>query len=161
MVWCYRINGFFISVGETHLKMPNPVSTSSIPLKCFLIDDDIDDQEIFSMALQEFNDSIHCYFADDGVKALEKLNVDESFLPNCIFIDINMPRMNGVECLEQIKRINRLKLVPICMFSTSADPTIVAKTKALGATDFIVKPASISVLSRLLKQFISLNVNAK
>lgn len=138
--------------------MSSSVPTSNIPVQCFLIDDDVDDQEIFSMALQEFNDSIRCYFADDGVKALEKLKVDQSFLPSCIFIDINMPRMNGVECLEQIKKINRLKSVPVCMFSTSADPSIVAKTRDLGAADFIVKPASISALSTLLSQFISTNV---
>ena len=133
------------------------LSTNS-HMKCFLIDDDIDDQEIFSMALREYNESIHCYFANDGIKALEKLEHNNSFIPNCIFIDINMPRMNGVECLEHIKKINRLKLVPVCMFSTSADPYIVEKTKALGARDFIVKPPSISVLSTLLSQFINSNV---
>jgi CheY-like chemotaxis protein len=141
--------------------MSSSVSTINIPVQCFLIDDDVDDQEIFSMALQEFNDSIHCSFADDGVKALEKLKVDQSFLPSCIFIDINMPRMNGVECLEQIKKIIRLKSVPVCMFSTSADPSIVAKTRDLGAVDFIVKPASISALSTLLSQFISTNVKPR
>lgn len=130
-------------------------------MKCFLIDDDIDDQEIFAMALQEFNDSISCYFANDGVKALEKLNRDSAFTPHCIFIDINMPRMNGVECLEEIKKINRLKSVPVCMYSTSAEATIVARTKELGAADFIVKPASISVLSGLISQFIHLNVPLK
>lgn len=122
------------------------------PVICFLIDDDLDDQEIFALAVKEFSDSIHCYFADNGVKALEKLNKDE-FLPHCIFIDINMPRMNGIECLEQIKSINRLKTVPVCMYSTSADPSIVEKTRQLGAIDFIVKPPSIFVLSQLLSGF--------
>lgn len=126
------------------------------PLKCFVIDDDQDDQEIFAMAVSEFSNSIHCYFADDGVKALDKLNRGD-FLPDCIFIDINMPRMNGIECLEQIKKISRLQSVPVCMFSTSADPEIVALSRALGANDFIVKPASISVLSELLSTFINSN----
>src|SRR5688572_28473345 len=129
-----------------------------MPMKCFLIDDDADDQEIFTMALHEFNESIHCDFANDGVKALEKLTTDNAFIPSCIFIDINMPRMNGVECLSEIRKIKRLNPVPVCMYSTSADPNIVAKTKELGATDFIVKPASISDLTDLLSNFFTLNV---
>lgn len=130
---------------------------SNIPMKCFLIDDDPDDQEIFAMAVKEFSHVVRCYFADDGIKALEKLTKDD-FLPDCIFIDINMPRMNGIECLEQIKSISRLRPVPVCMFSTSADPAIVIKSKELGAIDFIVKPASVSVLSELLGGFINSNV---
>lgn len=141
--------------------MPILPSGSNIPMKCFLIDDDLDDQEIFHMAMQEFNGSIQCYFADNGVRALETLRKDESFLPNCIFIDINMPRMNGIECLEQIKSIARLKPVPVCMFSTSADPAVIARTKELGANDFIVKPASISVLSQLLSGFFNSNVSSR
>ena len=126
-------------------------------MNCFLIDDDQDDQEIFAMAVKDINESIHCYFADDGVKALEKLK-NSDFLPDCIFIDINMPRMNGIECLEQIKNIGRLRPVPICMYSTSADPYIVTRSKELGAQDFIVKPASISVLTKLLGRFINSNI---
>jgi CheY-like chemotaxis protein len=126
-------------------------------MKCLLIDDDIDDQEIFHMALQDLNNSIDCQFASDGVNALETLTRDELFLPHCIFIDINMPRMDGVECLEKIKKINRLRNVPVCMYSTSADPNIVAKTKSLGAVDFIVKPSNISELGDLLSRFFVLN----
>jgi CheY-like chemotaxis protein len=137
--------------------MTIPASGSNFPIKCFLVDDDLDDQEIFAMAVREFSDSISCHFADDGVKALETLT-EGDFIPHCIFIDINMPRMNGIECLEQIKTINRLKPVPVCMVSTSADPAIVAKTKQLGANDFIVKPASITALSQLLKTFFKSNV---
>ncbi len=130
------------------------------PIKCFLVDDDEDDQEIFFMALQELDKSIHCVFADDGVKALEKLRGDNSFLPNYIFIDINMPRMNGVECLQEIKKDSRLKLVPVFMFSTSADPQIMARAKELGASSFIVKPPSISTLSQLLGSLLNLNMSS-
>jgi CheY-like chemotaxis protein len=130
---------------------------NQVPVTCFLVDDDVDDQEIFAMAVKEVDESIRCYFAEDGVKALEKLNQSD-FVPHCIFIDINMPRMNGMECLEQIKNIRRLQLVPVCMFSTSADPSIVAKTMELGAKDFIVKPANISVLTQLLGGFLNSNV---
>jgi len=70
----------------------------------FLIDDDIDDQEVFEMALKEVQPLAQCVFAADGILALEKIKTDASFLPHTIFIDINMPRMNGAQCLREIKR---------------------------------------------------------
>jgi CheY-like chemotaxis protein len=141
--------------------MTNSVPFSTFPVKCLLIDDDVDDQEIFAMALADVSSSISCYFEGDGINAIQKLMRDDSFQPHCIFIDINMPRMNGVECLEQLRRIDRLKEIPVCMVSTTTDPSIVSQTRALGASDFIVKPASISVLSEQLRQFIAANVSLK
>ncbi|MFT3911727.1 MAG: response regulator [Ferruginibacter sp.] len=122
----------------------------------FLVDDDFDDQEIFSDALKRSDKSIDCVFANDGIHALEKLNNEKGFIPDLIFIDLNMPRMNGLECLASIKKIDRLKNVPVYMYSTTADAISIAKNKKLGATDFIVKPSNIkeltSVLSKLLKR---------
>jgi len=133
-------------------------SAQRIPERCFLIDDDLDDQEIFFMALQQFDGAIRCDFANDGAKAIEQLKADELNVPDCIFIDMNMPRMDGIDCLEQIKKMDHLRDIPVCMFSTSADPTLVARTKVLGAVEFIVKPADISVLSEMIGQFFKLNV---
>jgi len=133
-------------------------SAQRIPGRCFLIDDDLDDQEIFFMTLQQFDEAIRCDFANDGAKAIDQLNADELNVPDCIFIDMNMPRMDGIACLEQIKKMDHLRDIPVCMFSTAADPTLVARTKVLGAVEFIVKPADISVLSELIGQFFKLNV---
>jgi CheY-like chemotaxis protein len=113
------------------------------------------------MALQAYDDSIQCHFADDGVKALEKLRDVDLLLPQCIFLDVNMPRMNGIECLGEIRKMSRLRGVPVCMFSTSSDHKIVMQAKALGATDFIVKPPSISELTTRLRQFFHSNVRLK
>ena len=133
-------------------------SAQRIPERCFLIDDDLDDQEIFFMALQQFDEAILCDFANDGAKAIEILKADKLNVPDCIFIDMNMPRMDGIDCLEQIKKMDHLRDIPVCMFSTSADPNLVARTKVLGAVNFIVKPADISVLSEMIGQFFKLNV---
>ncbi len=116
----------------------------------FLIDDDTDDQEIFSIALNKADENVNCIFANDGIHALEKINGDESLIPNFIFIDMNMPRMNGQQCLMEIKKIPRLEHVPIFMFSTSVDPTKIEEHKRLGASDFIVKPSNIDTLTYIL-----------
>ena len=120
------------------------------PTHCFLIDDDEDDQEIFYLAVQDVDESIRCIFANDGVHALEKLHTDQLFTPNWIFIDMNMPRMNGLQCLKAIRTIDRLKHTPVFLYSTYVDPMVVAENKKLGATDFIRKPSSITELTRIL-----------
>jgi CheY-like chemotaxis protein len=118
-------------------------------LNCFLIDDDVDDQKIFSIISEEIDDAISCSFANDGVYAMEKL-AGGRFIPDIIFLDVNMPRMDGVECLRRIKETRHLDHVPVFMYSTTADPETVALTKKMGARDFIVKPNNINELANVL-----------
>src|SRR3954447_10691318 len=110
---------------------------------CFLIDDDIDDQEIFELALKKVDDSIDCVFANDGAEALQKFMNDESFMPDIIFLDLNMPQMNGKQCLSEIKKISRLQHIPVIIYTTTRSDADATETKMLGALDFITKPASI------------------
>jgi CheY-like chemotaxis protein len=122
----------------------------SKPLQLFLIDDDLDDQEIFSMALQHIDKTIQCSMANDGVDALQTLKADPSFKPDFIFIDINMPRMNGIDCLRQIKELGIYGSTKTIMYSTSSDPKIIELSKQLGANDFMIKPASLTRLQENL-----------
>jgi DNA-binding response OmpR family regulator len=119
---------------------------------CFLIDDDDDDQEIFTMALNTIGEEINCITANDGIDALNKLNIDTDFIPDFIFLDLNMVRMNGRECLIEIKKIPRLNNTPVIIYSTSSEQRDMIETKELGATDYIVKPPSISTLTKRLEQ---------
>jgi CheY-like chemotaxis protein len=124
------------------------------PITCFLIDNDEEDQEIFSMALQQADPHIQCAFVNNGPGALHKLNADLSFIPSLIFIDMNMPLMNGTQCLEEIKKLPRLSKVPVYIYSTAADPLTVAQVKQMGATDFIVKPVSFKELTEILSRIL-------
>jgi CheY-like chemotaxis protein len=119
-----------------------------------LIDDDIDDQEIFSLALSRADQSAECICSNDALQALEKIGSDSDFIPDYIFVDMNMPRMNGTQCLSEIKKIERLKNVPVFIYSTSSEPTSIVENKNLGAEDFIVKPADINILTRLLSSIL-------
>lgn len=129
------------------------------PIQCFLIDDDVDDQEIFYLALKEVNSSVGCISASDAVQALEKLKNDLTFTPQCIFLDMNMPRVDGKQCLQKIKEIDRLKDIPVFMYSTFADAKTIAEVKQMGATDFIIKPASIPLLVQALTDLFQRNFN--
>ena len=124
-----------------------------------LIDDDLDDQEIFCMAAKDVDENIECLCENGGIEALAKLTSDVSFVPDCIFIDVNMPRMNGRQCLIEIKKINRLAAVPIYMCSTSSDANVIADTKRLGAVDFIVKPSTLAEFTKTLSSVLNVFMN--
>jgi len=118
-------------------------------LNCLLIDDVAADLKIFCAALEGVDKSVTCVYASDGFEALKKLQ-DEHYTPDYIFIDMNMPRMNGNECLLEIKKIDRLKNVPVFMYSTSANPKNISQTKENGAAGYIVKPDNIIELTETL-----------
>ncbi|PWV55842.1 response regulator [Chitinophaga sp. S165] len=119
---------------------------------CFLIDDDGDDQEIFSMALNTIDENIGFVTANDGIEALDKLHIDNAFTPHFIFLDLNMVRMSGRECLRELKKIPRLNNIPVIIYSTSSEQKDITETIMLGAADYIVKPPSISLLTKRLEQ---------
>ena len=107
------------------------------------------------MALQQFDASIRCDFANDGAKALEQLKADEANVPHCIFIDMNMPRMNGQECLAEIKKCAQLKNIPVVVYSTSSKKEYEEESKNLGAMNFFIKPPDFTGLTKYLKTFLS------
>ena len=120
---------------------------------CLLVDDDEDDKDIFSLALTEANPAIECVMANDGLEALSMLK-NEDFVPDYIFLDLNMPLMTGKECLVEIRKQPRLTKVPVIIFSTSASEKDMQDTKALGASSFINKPPLIATLAEKLTEVI-------
>ena len=120
---------------------------------CYLIDDDIDDQEIFSLVLKSVNPSISCVVASDGIEAVSKLKKEVTFIPDYIFLDLNMPRMDGKECLQEIKKIERLRKTPVIIYSTSSEQNDVIETRNLGAADYLEKQSSVAELKKKLAHF--------
>jgi CheY-like chemotaxis protein len=103
------------------------------------IDDDLDDAYIMKEALQYLDKSIECITFDKCVEAIDYL-LKVHTLPDYIFLDINMPQMNGKECLIRIKEEQRLKHIPIVMCSTAFQTKEMKSYFDLGVHDFIVKP---------------------
>ena len=151
----YGLKLFFLPslhyIGAPTDDKPKLSAVTSL-IKCMLIDDDIDDQEIFCLALQKINEQIQCEMVIDGVEAIKLLKSNLSARPDFIFIDVNMPRMDGLECLRQIKEIPEIRGARIFMFSTSSAPKLITNSKALGADGFIVKPPTISELTKKLAE---------
>lgn len=142
---------------EIHILLAN-TCTMKRSATAFLIDDDTDDHEIFSYAMNKADESVQCVFANDGIHALEKIKAEENFIPDFIFVDMNMPRMNGQQCLMELKKIDRLKSTPVFMYSTSADTTEIQENIRLGATDFILKPSDVNDLARILGNIVRKNI---
>lgn len=111
-------------------------------LNLLIIDDDPDDRWFFQEAIKEINSSISCSFAKDGLYALEMLNDPQFLLPDYIFLDLRMPRISGKRCLSEIKSIDRLKNIPVLIYTTSTDVKESEELKQLGAAHFISKPHS-------------------
>ncbi len=122
---------------------------------CFLIDDDLDDQEMFCDALFEVNKNVKCQIANSGEEALEKVQSDSSFIPDFIFIDVNMPLMNGFVCLKELRRFDHLKNTKMIMYSTSAEEKLAGQSRELGAFDYVVKPPQLNLLKEKLFRLMS------
>jgi CheY-like chemotaxis protein len=117
------------------------------------IDDDADDGFIFMEAVREINPAITCLFISNGREAIQLLSNDLGMLPDYIFLDINMPGMNGKECLVQLRKMKRLQEVCIVMFSTAIPDWDRPKYNELNAECF-QKPADFQSLKTTLKKII-------
>ena len=124
----------------------------SVIKECLIIDDDRDDQEIFVMCANRISPDIHCSTADDGVEAVSMLQSNKEYIPLYIFIDVNMPKMNGIECLSILKNMERLKYSKIFMYSTTSETATLERSRLLGADDFIIKPSKSAELKEKLSK---------
>jgi DNA-binding response OmpR family regulator len=118
---------------------------------CILIDDDPDDQEIFQIAINENNDNISCMVFNNAIDALDYLR-STIIYPDVIFVDLNMPRMSGLQCLVELRKIDQINTVPVVVCSTSSDRRFSEEALNNGAAKYIIKPASISELGGILKE---------
>jgi len=119
----------------------------------FLIDDDHEDQEIFKTALQELDPGHECILARDPVEALSILNNNKNLNADLIFLDLNMPRMNGPEGLIELRKDPRLQQTPIYFYSTHK-AEMIANAAITEVAGFISKPESISGLTAILKKLV-------
>ena len=112
------------------------------------VDDDSEDFEFFTEAVKEIDSSIVVLKATNGHEALQVLD-DHILMPDYIFLDINMPMMDGRACLGELKRSDRFKDIPVIMYSTTSNKTEIKHYKMMGA-NFLIKPDRFSQLVKSL-----------
>jgi CheY-like chemotaxis protein len=124
-------------------------------LYVLIVDDDEDDRNLLCEALNEVNPFITCIMAQNGAEAFRTLKSDNSPKPDLIFLDINMPRINGIQCLKELKKDTALSSIPVVMYTTSKSDLDKELTAKLGATHFITKPSCFETLCTELKSILS------
>ncbi|SHG78424.1 CheY chemotaxis protein or a CheY-like REC (receiver) domain [Chryseolinea serpens] len=119
-------------------------------LTIMVVDDDPDDIDLFKDALSEVDNSCRLIVANDGRDALQQLR-GSSLDPNIIFLDYNMPFMNGVRCLATLKEDPLFKNIPVVMHSTTLPEEDIAFCKGLGAKILVKQVVFASMIRELTK----------
>ena len=107
-----------------------------------LADDDEDDRLFFTDAFDELKINTKVSTFKDGVELMDFLNNADSILPNVLFLDLNMPKKNGVECLLEIKKNANLNDIAIAIYSTSSSEEHIEETFVNGANIYIKNRAN-------------------
>jgi CheY-like chemotaxis protein len=123
--------------------------------KIFLLaDDDSDDTEMFCEALTAIDKTFDCRCVENGREVLETLGMLDE-MPSLIFLDINMPLLNGWQCLKQLKEAERYRQIPVVIYSTSSHQREIDIAMELGALCFLTKPSDFGELKEMLRVIIN------
>lgn len=134
---------------------PEPTS-----INILFADDDEDDRMFFKQALKELACKTNLTTVNDGVKLMDYLAENTDQLPDVVFLDINMPRKSGAECLEEIKQHKKLKDLPVVMFSTSYETNAIDKCFKNGAHIYVRKPNDVHQLIQVIQHALTIVVKS-
>ncbi|MCF6132174.1 response regulator [Flavobacterium wongokense] len=133
----------------------NPTNNRHI----FLVDDDQEDRELFSEALSYVNKSISLTELPSAFKLIETLNNPDTPQPEIIFLDINMPKLNGLECLKKIKSTQKFKDLKVVILSTYSHADDIEEAYQNGASCYYVKPTLFDNLKNIISGALEFNSN--
>lgn len=122
-----------------------------------LADDDEDDRMLFKDAFEELKISTKVNTYNDGAELMNYLNSDEAILPEILFLDLNMPKKNGIECLHEIKANPKFSNIAIAIYSTSSSEEHIEETFVNGANIYIKKPNDFGTLKKVLSEVVTIN----
>ena len=123
----------------------------------FLADDDEDDCILFEDALREVCSQTELTTANDGDELITLMKTNVPPPPDVIFLDLNMPRRNGFECLELIRKTKQWKDIPVVIFSTTGQEEMIKRVYEQGANYFIRKPGSFPKLKQAIRQILEVD----
>lgn len=122
-----------------------------------LADDDEDDRLFFTEAFDELKIQTRVATYKDGVELMDALNHSDATLPNILFLDLNMPKKSGFECLVELKKDKRFDNIAIAIYSTSASEEDIENTFVNGANIYIKKPNDFNDLKKVLTEIVTTN----
>lgn len=122
-----------------------------------LADDDEDDRLLFTEAFKELKIKTKVATYDDCVALMDALKHPDSAIPNILFLDLNMPKKSGLDCLKEIKSNVRFKDIAIAIYSTSASEEDIENTFVNGANIYIKKPNDFIKLKKVLSDVVTMN----
>jgi CheY-like chemotaxis protein len=126
-------------------------------LHILLADDDEDDRLFFKDAVEKVKRKTKITFLNDGEQLMEYLTKKDANLPQVVFLDLNMPRKNGIECLREIRSHITLNDLSVAIYSTSSAEEDIEETFAQGANIYIRKPRDFGMLKKIMTEVLSLN----
>ena len=121
--------------------------------RVLVIDDDKDDQQFIRRAIHDLFPNMECISLSNGKDALKFIDENPP-PPSYIFLDLNMPYLNGFEFLKEFKKERGNSETTVYIYSTSSNPRDKEKAKSLGADDYIVKFSDLNSLKAKLKNVI-------
>ena len=121
--------------------------------KIILIDDDADDRNIFGDAFRELKMDTELQIFSDGTELMEHLK-STCELPQLLFLDLNMPKKSGFECLQEIRSDAKFRNISIAIYSTSSSPREIEATYKEGADLYIQKPNDYSKLKKVIREVV-------
>ena len=141
-------------------KLDNAV-TKTQWRRIIIVDDDKEDREIFISALDSLNLDAEIFQFCNGVDLMAYLFDSSSQLPNIIFLDLNMPLMNGEECLSDIRGDSRFNNISVIIYSGYYDNFMMEMLKKNGADHYFLKPNNLEDLERLIEESLALLAKKK
>jgi CheY-like chemotaxis protein len=130
-------------------------------IRILLADDDKDDRFLFREALSELSIHTQLETVHDGEQLMAYLHENQDRLPDVLFLDLNMPKKNGFECLTEIKTTDKLMELPVVMFSTSYprdahyESDIIKTLYSIGASEYLRKPSGFSELKEAIQNILT------
>jgi CheY-like chemotaxis protein len=121
-------------------------------LHILLADDDEADRLLFTEAFSEIKIKTIVNTVNNGLQLMEWLNTESTCLPQLVFLDLNMPGKNGLQCLKEIRSDERLKDIFVAIYSTSENRKDMEETFLNGANIYITKPADFNMLKLVLER---------
>jgi CheY-like chemotaxis protein len=121
----------------------------------YLVDDDQDDRFFIRQAIEQALSDVEIIEAESGVELLSLIHRKGDLSAGLILLDMNMPRMNGVETIEALRSDTKIPFIPVVMISTTTNPTMIKAAFNAGAEIFINKPSTMRGFSELATQITS------